>query len=719
MRSFEEMSYHQISERLAKVLCHKTQSTNPTFFRILAAYYFCKVASMMRAYVKTPDRGSIPINLYAVNLAPSGHGKGMSTNIMEEQVIGKFKSQFLSHTFPTVGEKNLYNLAVDRASKKGTDPDKEVESAMREFKLSGNMVFSFDSGTTAAVKQIRHKLLLAGIGSINMEIDEIGSNLLGQIDILTAFLELYDVGKIKQKLVKSTVENVRNEELDGRTPTNAMLYGTPAKLLNGSKTEEEFYSMLETGYARRCFFGYSRGSNRATDLTPEQVYDLMTDNSTNQFLEDLSVRLYHLADPLNHNLAIEMEKDVCLLMIEYRLQCEQQASLLPEHEDIRRTELAHRYFKAMKLAGAYAFIDGSPVITEEHLYNAIKLTEESGMALDRILTRERNYMKLANYIAEVGREVTHVDLVEDLPFYRGSASQKADLMTLAIAYGYKNNIIIKKSFSDGIEFLHGESLKKTDLSRMVVSYGQHVAFNYRNEFVPFDQLHKLTQADGFHWVAHHLKDGHRTEDTCIPGVNMLVFDVDGTIPLVAAKQLLKNYTYLIYTTKRHTPDVNRFRIVMPLNYTLQLDAKDYKEFIKNVFEWLPFQVDEQTGQRARKWLSHNGHYEYNEGELLDVLPFIPKTSKNEERHQQFMSSQSLDNLERWFIANTGEGNRSNQLVRYAMMLLDTGLDPMAVQSKVLDLNNKLPSKLEESEILGTIMITVHKAFAAKSIRQQP
>ena len=713
MRSFDDMSYHQVSERLAKVLCHKTQSTNPSFYRILAAYYFCKVASMMRAHIKTADQRCVPINMYAVNLAPSGHGKGMSTNIMEDQVIGKFKTQFLSHTFPTIGEKNLYNLAVDRASKKGTDPDKEVESAMREFRLSGNMVFSFDSGTVAAVKQIRHKLLLAGIGSINMEIDEIGSNLLGQLDILTAFLELYDVGKIKQKLVKSTVENVRNEELDGQTPTNAMLYGTPAKLLNGAKTEEEFYSMLETGYARRCFFGYSRGNCRATDLTPEQVYDLMTDNTTNQFLEDLAVRLYHLADPANYNLSLEISKDVYLLLIEYRLECEKQASLLPEHEDIRRTEWSHRYFKAMKLAGAYAFIDGSPTITEDHLYSAIKLTEESGMALDRILTRERNYMKLANYIAEVGREITHVDLVEDLPFYRGSAAAKTELMNLAIAYGYKNNIIIKKSFSDGIEFLHGESLKKTDLSQMIVSYGQHQAFNYRNEFVAFDQLHKLTQADGFHWVAHHLKEGHRTEENCVEGCNMLVFDVDGTIPMSAAKQLLKDYTYLMYTTKRHTPDVNRFRIIMPLNYTLQLDAKDYKEFIKNVFEWLPFQVDEQTGQRARKWLSCNGSYEYHEGELLDVLPFIPKTSKNEERHAQYLGEQSLSNLERWFINHTGEGNRSNQLVRYAMVLVDAGLNPLEIQNKVLELNSKLASKLDEAEILGTIMVTVNKAFMAK------
>ena len=160
-------------------------------------------------------------------------------------------------------------------------------------------------------------------------------------------------------------------------------------------------------------------------------------------------------------------------------------------------------------------------------------------------------------------------------------------------------------------------------------------------------------------------------------------------------------------------------MILPINYHLKLDEVEFKEFMNNVCEWLPFKIDDQTFQRCRKWATHPGETFSNEGDLLDALAFIPKTSKNEERHQQFMSSQSLDNLERWFIAHTGEGNRSNQLVRYAMMLLDTGLDPMAVQSKVLDLNNKLPSKLEESEILGTIMITVHKAFAAKSIRQQP
>ena len=83
------------------------------------------------------------------------------------------------------------------------------------------------------MKQLRHKLLLANCGSINLQIDEIGSNLIGSVDVLTLFLELYDQGIVKQKLTKNTAENQRGEELDGKTPTNMLLFGTPAKLLDG------------------------------------------------------------------------------------------------------------------------------------------------------------------------------------------------------------------------------------------------------------------------------------------------------------------------------------------------------------------------------------------------------------------------------------------------------------------------------------------------------
>ena len=713
MKSFDEMEYHPASEKLVEILCSKTQNSNPLFFRVLVGYYFSLVASMMRASIATHDRGDIPVNMYALNLSTSGSGKGFSTNIIENQVINQFRGRFLEETFPILAENNLPKLALKRANRKSSDPDEELVRVQKEFEQLGSLVFSFDSGTPAAVKQMRHKLLMADAGSVNLQIDEIGSNLVGNVDVLNTFLELYDMGLIKQKLIKNTSDNVRNEEIVGRTPTNMLLFGTPSKLLNGSKTEEELYSMLETGYARRCFFGYSRASNKAVNQTPEQVYQQLTNQDSNTYLEELSDKLEALADIINVNKRLVMSKETSLVLIEYRLKCEREAELYPEHEEIKKAEISHRYFKALKLAGAYAFIDDSPELTENHLYQAIKLAEESGDAFNKLLTRDRAYVKLAKYLGSVKRDVTQADLTEDLPFYRGPASQKSEMLTLATAWGYKNNVIIKKAFSDGIEFLRGETLKETDLSKIVLSYSTDITTDYRNEHAPFDQLHKLTQAPGLHWVAHHLNGGYRNEENCIPGFNLVVIDVDGGVNISTVKLLLKNYKFLIYTTKRHTETENRFRIILPINYELSLDAKDYKEFMSNIYEWLPFEVDTATNQRARKWMSHDGTFEYNEGEVLDALPFIPKTSKNEERKELMNSQQSMDNLERWVINNIGDGNRNNMLLRFAMILLDGGFDFETIRQRVMTLNNKIADKLDEAEIMSTIMITVAKAISKR------
>ena len=713
MKTFDEMEYHPASEKLVQILCSKTQNSNPLFFRVLVGYYFSLVASMMRTTIATHDRGDIPVNMYALNLSTSGSGKGFSTNIMENQVINQFRGRFLEETFPILAENNLPKLALKRANRKSTDPDEELVRVQKEFDSLGSLMFSFDSGTAPAVKQMRHKLLMADAGSMNLQIDEIGSNLVGNVEILNTFLELYDVGLVKQKLIKNTADSVRNEEIVGRTPTNMMLFGTPAKLLNGSKTEEELYSMLETGYARRCFFGYSRASNKSTEMTPEEVYVQLTNQDSNTYLDELSDKLEALADIINVNKRLVVSKETSLLLIEYRLKCEREAELYPEHEEIKKAEISHRYFKALKLAGAYAFIDDSPELTQEHLYQAIKLAEESGNAFNKLLTRDRPYVKLAKYIATCKRDVTQADLVEDLPFYRGATGQKSEMLSLAIAYGYKNNIIIKKSFSDGIEFLRGETLKETDLSKMVLSYSTDITTDYRNEYAPFEKLHQLTQAPGLHWVAHHLNGGYRNEDNCIPGFNLVVIDVDGGVSMSTVKLLMKNYKFLIYTTKRHTEQENRFRIILPINYELAMDAKDYKEFMSNIYEWLPFEVDTATNQRARKWLSHDGTYEYNEGDVLDALPFIPKTSKNEERKELMNSQQSMDNLERWVINNIGDGNRNNMLLRYAMILLDGGFDFENIRQRVMTLNNKIADKLDEAEVMSTIMITVAKALSKR------
>ena len=606
-------------------------------------------------------------------------------------------------------------MASKRAIINDLDEEESLLQTEKEFESLGKLAFSFDSGTTAAVKQMRQKLLMADIGAMNLEIDEIGNNLLSNADVLGTFLELFDVGKVKQKLTKNTKENTRSEEIEGKTPTNLLLFGTPAKLFNGSKTEEELWSFIQTGYGRRCFFGYTREAHRTEDLTAEQIYDTLTDKSSTKFLENISSKFGRLAEMVNFNKVITVSKDVSIQLIEYRMHCEAIAYKLGEHEDMRKAELSHRYFKALKLAGAYAFIDGDSEISEDNLYAAIRMAEESGKAFDKMLNQDNNYVKLAKYIAAIKREVTHVDLTENLPFYKGAANQKAEMMQLAIAWGYKNQVIIKQRVMNNIEFIQGETLEPTDLNKMTIAYSKDISDGYKNVQAPFNKLHKLTSLAHNHWINHHSLDGHRSESHMLPGCDMIVLDIDSGVSIKQVELLLIDYQYLIYTTKRHTNTHNRFRVILPLNYRLELDEDGFKEFMQNVYEWLPFECDTATGQRSRKWLTNNQSvYSYGSGkDLLDTMLFIPNTSKNDERKQVVQTLKSFTNVERWFITNTNTGNRNNQLVRYALMLVDLGTNINSVRNDVIALNDKLDNSLSPQEIESTIMVTVNKAIAKR------
>jgi hypothetical protein len=716
MTDIKDMDYYKPSESLVNILMKKTHTKDPLFFRVLVAYHFAKVASMMRCSIDTPDRGEIPVNIYALNLAPSGFGKGKATNIIEEHVMKRFKDAFTNNTFNTIADGSLTKLAVARARKYSLDPDQVRLDVEKEFNATGSLAFSFDSGTGAAIKQFRHKLLMADIGSMCFEMDEVGSNFSNNVEVLNTFIELYDVGKIKQKIIKNTVDSKRNEEIDGRTPTNMLLFGTPSKLLDGSKLEQEFFSMLETGYARRCLFGYvSSISNSGTDMSAEEMYDMLTDSTNDLMLDSLAGKLESLADTKNYAKKLTMSKAVSIELIEYQLYCGKLAGSMKEHEEIQKAEVTHRYYRALKLAGAYAFIEGLDEITMPILHNAIKLVEDSGNAFRSILNREKPYVKLAKYIADIDRDITQVDLVEDLAFYKGSEAQRRDLLNLAIAYGYKNNIIIKKSYNDGIEFLRGESLQETDLSKMVFAYSSDIAYNYVGAVQPFEQLHQLTTEPGYHYTAHHFKGGHRTSTEAIPGFNLVIIDIDKGITIETAQLLLKDYHYLISTTKRHTEASHRFRIIMPLSHTVKLNTKDYSAFMENVFEWLPFEVDEATKDISRKWETAPGTYHYNSGQLLDAMLFIPQTKKSEDQQKQISAISSMSNLERWFATKTSEGSRSNMILKYALALLDNGYNLENIRNAVLSFNSKLVDGLPEEEINGTILVTVTKRFTRKEI----
>lgn len=709
MIDLDTVDHHPAIEELTDILCNRTQNYDRKYFRVIVAYYLGVMAASMRAEVVTHDRGNVPVNCYVLALSPSGSGKGYSTGIMENEVLKAFKKTFVDMTMPLQAEQALWKRAARRAGTSGNREEEEMQALEREYAEAGAYLFTFDSGTTPAIKQYRHKLLLAQAGAINFQVDEIGSNLIKSTDLLDTYLELFDQGRIKPKLIKNTAENKRVKEIEGKTPANMLLFGTPTKLFDGSSVEANFYSLLQTGYARRCLFAAGQPQKaKASEESAAVIYDRLTDPKNKQNIQKWANHFAQLADPTNFGWLVEVQRDEGIALLEYKLACEAKADALPEHEEVSKTELTHRYFNVLKFAGALAFIDGASTMTMYHLHAAMKLIEDSGSAFQATLTKDRTYMKLARYIAECKDEVTHADLDEALPYYKSGTAARNEMMTMATAWGYKHHIVIKKNFVDGIEFFSGETLAKTDLDRIQLSYSEDFAYNYQAEEVPFDKLHLLTQEAGFHWATHAFKQGHRCEENVIPGFNLVAIDVDGGTKLEMVHELLKDYTFMTYTTKRHTPDEHRFRLIMPMNYQLHLEKEDFKAFMQNLGQWLPFDMDESTFQRSRKWQScETGTYHYNVTDtLLDILPFVPKTARNKEFQDANSELQSLDSLERWFAQRISDGNRNNLILKYALALVDSGMSYAEVENHVMAFNDKLGNGLPPEELRKTVLVTV-------------
>jgi hypothetical protein len=712
LKQYAEMGYHPLSEKIVSILRNQTQNTkSDTYFRTVTSFFLAQMASSMRTYVSTQDRGDIPVNLYACCLMESGGGKGHSLAVLEDTLVHKFKERFTKETFPAVAEKAIEKEAVHKCQLHGTDFEEELDKLNKEFDSYGSMPYTFSEGTVPAYKQIRTKAQIATIGSLNYIVDEIGSNLAGGQELWTVCLETYDTGKVKDKITKASSENKRHEQRDAPVPANMLAFGTPVKLLDGGATEQAYLSFLETGYGRRFMFGVGdKGTDK--EYTAEELFDLLTTTANNKDAEVLADLFENLADEANFNRTITLDRNESIMLIQYKLDCEALAEKLPTHQHIRRAELQHRYFKVLKLAGAYAFVDSTANVTETQLYAAMKAVEDSGIAFNTILNQPKNYVRLAQYLASVDVESTLADIAEDLSFFPSAKNKQEELLSLAISWGYRNNVIIKRSLMDGIEFFSGESLAETDLDQLLISYTHAVseqdsAYGYMNKELKWDQIHQLCQAPHYHWLNHHLTDGHRQDESIMAGSNLLVLDLDGGTSLTTAKTLLEGYKAYIYTTKRHTEVEHRFRIVMPLKYTLKLSKADYKEFVNNIREFLPFDTDECSNQRSKKWLCHKGHEEYVEGDLFDPLPFIPKTKKNTQRQADARALGNMDKVEQYF-AKLWNNGRNNTLLRYGTMLLDSGLDLYATQQQVIAFNGKFSDPLGTDELNNSVFKTLSK-----------
>lgn len=716
----DNSTFNPMSEEICDVIVNRTGNDSYEYYRVTIAFFLTQIASSMRAKIKSTAfvPKPIPVNTYVCALMPSGAGKGYSQSILEEEVVSGFRRNFIDLILPNSLESNLAILAQNKHFITGLEEGDILKELQKESSSYGVLPYAFDSGTGAGFKQIRAKAQLCDAGALNFICDEIGSNLVNNSEITAIGLEMYDLGKIKSKLIKNSTDNTRYEDRDDPVPVNMLWFGTPAKLLNSGKEEDTFYSLLQEGYARRMLFGTGVKTLK-NRLEPEKLYEHMLKTNTDAVLPNICNKLKKLATSTYLNKVLNMNKDEEILLLRYKNYCEDRCIALPEHDEIRKGELANRYWKALKLAGVYAFIDEDDDITADHLLQAFKLVEMSGDSLDKILNREKPYAKLAKYVAEIDKPINQADLQDALPFFKGSNSVRQDMLNLASAWGYSNGIVVKTYKQSEIDFVRGERLEKTDLNKLIFSVSTDVAYNYDNLEKPFNKLAVLGSTDNLHWCNHHCMEdvqhkelGNRRNDDFIkPGFNLLVLDLDDGTAIDFVQEVLKEYTYLCYTTKRHTSASHRCRVILPLAFKMYLTKEDYKEFMTNIFDFFPFgSMDTSTGQRSKKWCSNNGTIFTNEGELFDPRSFIPDTTQNNERIANNKAYGNVDSITRWFLSQIKVGNRNDYLYRFGVLLKDKGLNQELCIKKVIELNSKIESPIDKQELESTVISSISNAY---------
>ena len=692
LKPFEDMEDHPLVKTLTEAIIAKTGTNNPNFYTVMVSSHLVQIASTMRTYINSAiGTGLIPVNMYAICLAKSGTNKGLTMSLLEDKVTNQFREKFLNEIFNEQAKVNLRHLAQKRALINGTTTTDEYSNIFKEFKTLGNIAYSFDSGTTPALKQLRYKLQLANIGSLNFIMDELGNNLLNNTDVFSTFLELFD-GKIKQKLIKETKDSQRGEDLNTKTPTNMLLFGTETAIFDGGRKEAELLTMLETGYARRCIIGYGEEDSYGCNMTSEQIYEQLTNVNLANVFSEASYKLGLLADAKYSNTIINVPKSVDLLIIEYRQQCEIIASSLPEHDFIRKAEIKHRFFKTLKVAAGFSFIDGESTLHENNLYAAIKMSEISGKCFARLLTRERNYVKLAKFISNNGNGITEVDLVEELPFYKGTIANKKDLMALAKDWGYKNNIVIKDSYIENIRVYSGESLKENDLSALILSYSKDMYSNYEHQEAPFKKLHILTSKEDLYWINHHIINGIPNIENIIPSTNTIIIDISN-ISLNDITLLLSSYTYHLYSNEDNTKKI----LVLPLSHTIKLSNNDYVSLVTRIHEWLPFDIESNKSSNTI-WNTECGSYKYNIGKLIDVFMFIPRTTRYTKYMNKLSKLKEYSYIEKWFMLNILEEGIENVLLTYSKLLQNWEIDFISIGDLLIKFNNKAPNKLSDEEL---------------------
>ena len=657
------------------------------------AFFYCTAAAMgiknIRV-VRSTNRGDkiiIP-NYFGITFAVSGAGKDHSMNKTEQ-------------LYEVMFEKLVNTVQAFYDASRGEDG-----KPSRKY-VNVSSYFIPVKSSVEGIQKSAQTLSDAKYGSVNIFETELGNRILSMEPIFDVLKKAWDNGTFEGAVnVSDGGENYFTVKDMG---CNALLFGAPGPFIQDPKRQDALIMAYITGMARRGFIYHNPSFKKSANK------NLKHETMSQEKLEEMTQYLKELKYYMNNVKKIELPKEIFNKLMEYdetkQIQRERSHSLIAE--DLGAPN------KIEKLLGILAALDLSTVIKESHLKFAIEFTEMMDKTAEATVEIKPDHILVYELLEQRGF-MARTDIVKNVKNI--TLKSLDDTMTLVEEYASMlGNALVKKEYSKIIKYKL-EKLSESNLNSVIISVNKDT-----NKFEPdgferkqgnFLNLHKIINSD-VRYSAGSFLNNYINDENYLQEQNMFIVDVDDSMTIEDAKNLFSGMTYLITTTKSHQKPkgrddliCDRFRIILPTISKFHLEPELYSSMYINVLAALGIEEVDRKCRNASRWYYGNpeGKHWYNEGELLDIRPFIPDTSQRENSENALNkyndsthanSDVRTDGAVRWFLSSATEGNRNQALFNLCMMLREhiqnDGWENIARHA-----NSCLTSPLSEPEVNTTI-----------------
>jgi len=585
------------------------------------------------------------------------------------------------------------------------------------------------SGTKEGLYSLANAISLAQFGSVNLISNEIGDEVAQSTSLLNMLKQLYD-GKVNSKIIKS--ESMFNVE---SVSTNVLLFGSNVGFDLDSK--KKLIRLLSSGMLRRSIVvevpiaKIERNMRSYEEKTKalEEAIEYGNEIKQTYLVKQEGYEDYNMEISDNYLETLEEIKDTIIEDANNNL--ENQHKMV----DVGSVDLIEN------VAHLIAFMDLSNEVNGNHLIEAFKLFTKTRETIKETLSPLRTDISIYNLLKLSNKKMSLMEIGNyiEIP---DAKTKRMEIVDLFREYTYHKGFLPKIIEGNAI-YLEIKEPEKNTLDKIICSIDVHdyecrkkeamESIAYAPLEIPFFGESKSAEAlitsnsiksftcSWFEESKATMKcvtvngAGHRGKEYYIMGNNMIAFDVDDGTTLKEAFDMLKEYTYLIYTTKSHRKEKHgeiqgdRFRILIPTKNKYYVDPVKYKKLHDNVADVLGLKIyDKATTNVSRMWFTNPEAEVYkNEAELFDVSALIPETEKAElvlPLLNSIENSYLEDNDEyqkrrngfiKHFLTQAGTGNRNIMLHKAFLFFSDLGADAV---EETRNLNTMLLDPVSENEI---------------------